>query len=317
MARDPPFYSVIDGSRARRFGILFSLYLAFFAIMVGLCFGSFIAYRNEGRRSRDSVASFNAEVSDDGELLPKGGDAVDLTMRIAVLDFDPIRGTMKLNTKIIRRRNPGKPAVNGTLLLGSFKSVPFSSKAATVDQDTSTLVEGDANLYPFDTFSTDLPFAATKDDVMVNADAEGLNWAAYAYAQMQNYRFTFSFDKDPDSSIVLLTVSVQRPPTTKVFSMFIITLMWLLTIATVTITFQVFLRDRDVAPNLLSAQASLLFAMPTIRNTQPAVPPIGTMLDTLSLFWNMTLISSCAIYTMFKYVGQAKEPARPPPYSKT
>jgi hypothetical protein len=316
MAREPIFYAFLDANRTRRGAIIFSLYLAFFALVAGLLFGSVTAFYAEGRRSRSTVGTHNAEVTDDGELVRKapGGQPFDLLMQVAALDFDPIRGVLKLNTKILREAGAGRPAVNGTLLLGSYKPVQFSSKAAAIDQDTSALMEGDPSDYPFDTYSAELPFAATVGDVLTDAATPSLVWGAVAYAQMQNFRFRFEFDKSSDASIIFLRVEVQRPPSSKVFSIFVVILMWLLTVATVTITFQVFLRDRDVAPNLLSAQASLLFAMPSVRNTQPGSPPIGTLLDTVSLFWNMTIIASCAIYTMFAYVRQGKEPVRPSPY---
>jgi len=317
MARDPSYYAFLDANRGRRNVIFLSLYVAFFALIGALLFGSYSAYGAEGRRSRDTVAAYNATVNDDGELVQNttaGSPSYDLLMQIAVLDFDPIRGVLKLNTKIMREPPaPGKTAVNGSLLLGSWKTVAFSSKAAAVDQDTSALAEGDPSKYPFDVFSADLPFAATASDVMLDVNTPSLLWGAVAYAQMQSFRFAFQFNKATDSDIVMLSIDISRPPSTKVFSLFVVVLMWFLTIATVTITFQVFLRDRDIAPNLLSAQASLLFAMPSVRNTQPGAPPIGTMLDSLSLFWNMCIIASCAIYTMFQYVRQGKEPVRPPP----
>jgi len=302
---------VLDGgSPSRRSAIFAGLFVTFTLVMFGLTFLSYSFYVKEGQRSRDNSAVFNAELTDDGDLQNTNGTALDIILLITITDMDPLRSVLKLKTTVDRQKK-GSDAVNGTLLLGSYKSVQLSSKTVVTEQEASAMVDGDVSLYPFDTFTVDLPFAATKTDPLADTKAESLSWAALAYGVMQNFRFQFIFQRDPSSSIVTLTVNVRRSPTARGFSIFIVSLMWLLTLGAVTIAFQIFLRGREIPANKISAIVSLLFALPSVRNTQPAVPPIGTLLDTVGLFWNMVLVAMSAIYVMFTYVSQGSDPKRP------
>ena len=165
--------------------------------------------------------------------------------------------------------------------------------------------------YPLDVYTVDLPYAATIGDPILNANAKSLPWTAYAYGAMHNYRFNLTFSQDKSNSVVTLTIVVKRAPTTIVFSVFIVLLMWFLSMSAFIIAFQARFRMRDVPAPLLAVFVSLLFALPAMRNTQPAVPPIGTLLDSVSLFWNMFLVAVSCIMVMFVYVEQGPEPKPP------
>jgi len=147
--------------------------------------------------------------------------------------------------------------------------------------------------------------------VVANPTAQRLPFGAFAFSSMQSFRFNLTFRESPTTSIVYLDLSVKRPPTTKGFAIFVVIVMWLLTLGVMVATFQVVFRQREVAPPLIGVLVALLFALPAVRNTQPAAPPIGTLLDTVSLFWNMMLVALCAITLMITWVFQGPRPEAP------
>lgn len=106
-------------------------------------------------------------------------------------------------------------------------------------------------------------------------------------------------------------IDVHRSVTIRLFSIFVVVLMWLLSLAAAAIGLQVVVRDREVAPPLMGSMISLLFALPALRNIQPMVPPIGTLADVIGLFFNMALIALTAIVLMIKWVTQMPTPDRP------
>lgn len=163
---------------------------------------------------------------------------------MSIQDFDPIRNILKLDTKATR--NTKSTVGNMTLLLGSNTPHIMGARAKTFSAGMSITVDGDCNLYPFDVFTTDIPYlAASGDPAMENVTVYA--WSAYAYAQIQTFRFELKFDTSKDDpNIVNLNIAITRSPTTRAFSMLVLMTMWTLTLAAVSMAFQVFLRGRDV-----------------------------------------------------------------------
>jgi hypothetical protein len=52
----------------------------------------------------------------------------------------------------------------------------------------------------------------------------------------------------------------------------------------------------------------LLFALPSLRNVQPDVPIIGSAIDVLGFFWNMSMIAFAVMAFCAAFVGFHKPP---------
>jgi len=250
-------------------------------------------------------------VNNDGEIT---GQAPPILLEVVVMDVDPLRAVFKINTQVSLAPGVDPNSVgNATLLLGNYKPVRYDPRQSMyLDQDVTVLATGDAAKYPFDKFRASIPFAVTRTSVLADASAPSLNWGAVAFGALQNLRFEAVYHTDPKSSIVHVELAVKRSPTTKGFAMFIVIIMWCLTLGAVLITFQIVFRQREAMPPVISIMIALLFALPAVRNTQPAAPPIGTLLDTVSLIWNMMLVSLCAITLMVTWLWQSPSPTPPP-----
>ena len=68
-------------------------------------------------------------------------------------------------------------------------------------------------------------------------------------------------------------------------------LMWGVSVAVLLLVLSIVVRGRKVEIAMFSFIATLLFAFVTVRNSQPAVPPVGTLSDYLSFFWAVVILA--------------------------
>ena len=108
--------------------------------------------------------------------------------------------------------------------------------------------------------------------------------------------------KDSDEDLVGIEMTIARASTTKFFSLFVMAMMWGLTIAVLLLTLSCVLRGRKVELAMFSFTAALLFAFATVRNAQPGTPPIGTYSDFISFFWAEVIIALCLVVLVFTWL---------------
>jgi Domain of unknown function (DUF4436) len=138
-----------------------------------------------------------------------------------------------------------------------------------------------------------------------------------------NIAFTAVESQNSDGAFVLATVtfnltkiSARRSATTIFFSIFIVVCMWLLSMTAFILAFTLWFRHRKVEPPTIGFVASLLFALPAIRNTQPGVPGIGCTIDVSGFLWNMFLVLVASLLLMWNYIIKyTKEKAPTKSYS--
>ncbi len=118
--------------------------------------------------------------------------------------------------------------------------------------------------------------------------------------------FNVQSDVVEESGVVYVDYVVRRSSTTIVFSVFVVVMMWLLSLSAFWLSASVWLRRRKVEPPTIAVTGALLFGLPALRNTQPAVPPIGTAADVYGFFFNMILISMSVLLLIFNYLYRYK-----------
>jgi len=108
--------------------------------------------------------------------------------------------------------------------------------------------------------------------------------------------------KESQNDLVGIDMTISRASTTKFFSLFVMVMMWGLTISVLLLTLSVVLRGRKVELAMFSFTAALLFAFATVRNAQPGTPPIGTYSDFISFFWAEVIIALCLVVLVFTWL---------------
>lgn len=97
--------------------------------------------------------------------------------------------------------------------------------------------------------------------------------------------------KESDEEYVGIDMTFTRASTVKFFSIFVMVMMWGVTIIVLMMAFSIAARGRKIEVGLFSFLSALIFAFVALRNAQPGSPPIGSYSDYLSFFWAEILIA--------------------------
>jgi hypothetical protein len=141
------------------------------------------------------------------------------------------------------------------------------------------------------------PESAEKDDgddeIPIGVDFSG---------SISGFKIEAAKAKESQNDLVGIDMKISRAATTKFFSLFVMVMMWGLTISVLFMTLSVVFRGRKVELAMFSFTAALLFAFATVRNAQPGTPPIGTYSDFISFFWAEVIIALCLVVLVFTWL---------------
>jgi hypothetical protein len=169
------------------------------------------------------------------------------------------------------------------------------------------IVLGDPNRYPFDSYGSEfvinLRNKETKETIPIIVGIVGA---------VQSWNFDLYVSELPDNNVRIEAVA-SRGWIIKFFSSFVLIIMWVLSLTILTLSATIWFRERKVEPPIISLCASLMFALPAIRNTQPGAPSIFTLIivigctaDVGGFFWNMALVALAAFLAMLNYIVMYK-----------
>ena len=178
---------------------------------------------------------------------------------------------------------PGKEAPKEKTADAATKPTPAPTPAPTAGEDEKK-EEGAKK-----------PDAAKpdEDEIPIGVDFQG---------SIPGFKIQAAKAKESTADLVGIDMAISRAATTKFFSLFVMSMMWGLTLGVIFLTLSVVLRGRKVELAMFSFTAALLFAFAAVRNAQPGTPPIGTYSDFISFFWAEVIIALCLIILVFTWV---------------
>ncbi|KAJ9054004.1 hypothetical protein DSO57_1019017 [Entomophthora muscae] len=155
---------------------------------------------------------------------------------------------------------------------------------------TIPFLRGTHYYYPFDLYKAELAI-----DIMDSRTDTALPIEIDILVSTPSLWFDiFRINNDPDDDIEVpyednlykLDIVITRPGFVVIFSVFVVFLMWALSLAVLSmaISITVFSPARPGAP-YLGLSLTCLFALPNLRSTQPGVPPLGILIDVIGYFW--------------------------------
>ncbi|GIL46505.1 hypothetical protein Vafri_3501 [Volvox africanus] len=125
------------------------------------------------------------------------------------------------------------------------------------------------------------------------------------YIRNPQKRYLMTKQNNTAASEVFFTVWAKRPPITRFVSIFIVLLMWCLSVLIFTnaIYAGLFSEEGEISVDEATFVATVLFALPALRSMQPAIPAeIGLVIDMSGFIWNMTMVAfACIIYLWVIY----------------
>ncbi|KAI9293753.1 hypothetical protein K502DRAFT_325170 [Neoconidiobolus thromboides FSU 785] len=111
---------------------------------------------------------------------------------------------------------------------------------------------------------------------------------------------------NPDA--IAITIDLATPSSSQAFSFFLMAVMWGLVIPYGIITYDYVISRREVPPPLIAVGVSILFALPTVRNSQPSSPVMGCLADYIAFFWCIGIIAVCIMFNLFSYALRWRKP---------
>jgi hypothetical protein len=104
----------------------------------------------------------------------------------------------------------------------------------------------------------------------------------------------------PDFADINLTIA--RSSSTIVWAVFVMALLWLMTLGVVGVTFYVVLFNRKLEFGSFAWMGAMLFAFVSFRSAAPGVPPIGSLIDFVAFFWAEFLVAASLIVMVTVYL---------------
>ncbi|KAG0038235.1 hypothetical protein BGZ82_000746 [Podila clonocystis] len=279
--------------------------MLWFVVVVGsLCavvIPIFLIYRREGDGARSVV-----------DVDPQGvshtGDFIHVVASVASVDFDD------KNFRVHFEFTPhGTLAGDDGVLIAAVSvslfyttlNFPDSQIMRSVDV-TMPYTHGATIDYPFDAYKSYFEILANKDREQLHRIPVSLTFLG----MLQTVEFVPVVHLDPlDTYKISLEIFTRRSPTTIGFSLFIVMIMWALSIAIGLIAIQVIRKHRMTDEHILTLGIATLFALPALRETQPGIPAIGCAADVLGFYWNMAIIAISSIMILMASALRWKEPS--------
>ncbi|KAI9293633.1 hypothetical protein K502DRAFT_293437 [Neoconidiobolus thromboides FSU 785] len=181
------------------------------------------------------------------------------------------------------------------------------------------ILSGNSKDYPFEEFKAIFTILCTvKDELVPVTITYGKDIQSYnptvdispikeLTGELEHLKsdFTGLYSSDNALGIVIL---LQQPVSTKLFSIFLILVMWGLTISLSIVTFDIIFHRREVPPPILAIGTSMLFALPALRGSQPGVPFLGCLSDISGFFWCLALIALCSMLNIYAFTLRWRRP---------
>lgn len=252
------------------------------------------------------------------EFLPKGKFTTDEGSTLArdlKLYVNSANGKQELDFPKGKRMNPTEVVVS--MFDGLVTDYPFDKHSAFLEmyflpgKEAGKEKSGEA-LKPAEPAPTPTPAVVTGDEQKkeegekkteaAKPDEDEIPVGVDFIGSIPGFKIDAVKSKESTGDYVGIEMTIARAATTKFFSLFVMSMMWGLTIGVMFLTLSVVLRGRKVELAMFSFTAALLFAFATVRNAQPGTPPIGTYSDFISFFWAEVIIALCLIILVFTWV---------------
>ncbi|MCE1246194.1 MAG: DUF4436 domain-containing protein [Firmicutes bacterium] len=97
-------------------------------------------------------------------------------------------------------------------------------------------------------------------------------------------------------------IKASRSTATKGTAVFVIIMLWMMSLSVVAITLTVVIGGRKLEFGSFAWIGAMLFAFFSFRSAAPGIPPIGGYFDFVSFFWVLLLVALCLVVLVATYI---------------
>jgi len=236
-------------------------------------------------------------------------------IRMQITGIDPVKGdvTLRLNPEPKGKLlGPDEYTVTKDITIytnsTTGKSEQNFSKGKRMNpfEMTVDMYDGNVMEYPYDKFHSEMNIYVTTQE----KDSAG-NMATIPvpmvketdfYSSIQGYRVLDVKEKNQEDGYSEIEFNIQRTASVKMFSRFMMILMWFMTLAVVLVIASIIIRKRKIEYSMFAFLSAMLFALPALRNVQPFIPTIGCLSDYVSFFWAEAIVAAGLIVMVFTWL---------------
>jgi Domain of unknown function (DUF4436) len=242
-------------------------------------------------------------------------DSNNMRVSLSVLGVDPLRGELETRLEF-------DPLQKGRLKPGALPSQDLIFYVNSVDKQGSevkfsagrsmdaiaarfTLFSGNSEYYPFDRYLAEVSF-----EMEINNQAHKDVPIDVIYTErIPGFKLEFASQNGGKDAIgVDYEVKIRRSLPVLLFACSIMLMMWIVSLLAVLMALMYWRIGHIPDLGVIGLMTSLLFAFPAIRNSQPGVPPVGTLGDFLSFFWAESLVIIALAITWISFLRRYSKP---------
>jgi hypothetical protein len=272
---------------------------------------------------------------------PIVGDHVSILVRVTAVN----QGTSELTARIRFRlegsiaEDPVTPAVDLKLFLNDVRGsqeIDFP-RGRRMDSIPATFsVDGNVNKYPFDEYSasvrmlvtkgtrvapSNVPVAKTDRTTTAPSVADSGLWVraplgnepvpivSSISASLPGLKFQGERVR-PGKGMEGFNLVIRRADQVIVVSILIMILMLALAMSVLMMTIEALTSNQPLNLLPLTLSVTLLFGLPALRNSQPAVPPLGAFGDYVSFIWAEHIVSVSAVLMIWTWFLRERRASR-------
>ena len=227
------------------------------------------------------------------------------------------------------------PASDLKLLINSAsgkQTVIFPKGERIFPIEFTSILTGNQNRYPFDTYMTYIDVLVTapaakvspvvpEENLQTDADplsttlvvgtsdldhSETISINEHLTASIPGVRFEGDVAKNDRNQVMRATISMRRAYNVITVSMIVMSVMSLLAISVLGMVMHVTSSPNEMTLIPLSLCVSLIFGLPALRNVQPGVPAVGVLSDYISFIWAEFIVSTSAIALAWTWITRSR-----------
>jgi hypothetical protein len=273
---------------------------------------------------------------------PIAGDHVNILVSVAAVNVSSSELLARIRFRLEGSfaQDPVTPAVDLKLFLNDIRGsqeIEFPRGRRMNSIQASFSLDGNVNKYPFDNYrslirmvvakgtrvvpshlatdKTDKATAAlseTDSGLLITApqESEALPIASSIVASLPGLKFDGERVERPGKGMEGFNLVVRRADQVIVVSVLIMILMSTLAISVFLMSIEALTSNQPLDLLPLSLSVTLLFGLPALRNSQPAVPPLGAFGDYLSFLWAEQIVAVSAVVMIWTWLVRERRANR-------
>jgi uncharacterized protein DUF4436 len=289
-----------------------------------------------------AVLSRNLSESQRRSLLmdqpPVAADQVRISIRVTAVNLGSSELTARIGFRLAGTiaKDPVTPAVDLKLFLNDIRGsqeIDFPRGRRMNSIQVTFSLDGNINRYPFDSYRTSLrmvvtkatnnvgskmptdktsettvPLAEADADVWVDTPKVGdsLPIVSSLAASLPGLKFDGNRVERPDNEMEGFNLVVRRADNVIVVSILTMVLMMTLAMSVIFMSVEALTSQERLDLLPLTLSITLLFGLPALRNSQPAVPPLGAFGDYLSFLWAEQIVAVAAVVMIWTWLVRGR-----------